>query len=166
MNNDYFCVGRMLKPNLAIFDLDGCIFDDEWRLVKILEEGEPGRYVEYHSLLGMDKVLPKGAQVLNESINAHQGIVFITARPSDVRLETIETIRKHFGHIGQFCLFMRQPEDEGIGSVELKKTILSKIKFSDDQKIVAAYDDRPDVIQMYQLLGIHGAFILDKNGKH
>lgn len=166
--NDYRQVKR-LPGRIAIFDLDGCIFDDEWRLPKIKPVGHPDRFYEYHCALVTDAVLPRGYETLRDHLMAGDGIAFITARPDSVRQQTVDVICSCFNvalPTDQLCLFMRGDNEEGIGSVELKASMLDMLnrQMTMNHEIIAAYDDRPDVIGMYLNRGIRGARILDKFG--
>ncbi len=168
MPND-FNQAKRLPVRVAIFDLDGCIFDDEWRMKLIKPVGEPDRFGEYHRALTKDAVLAAGANALRSHMNNGDGIAFITARPESVRQETAEVLRACFNipfPTDNFCLFMRDDDEEGIGSVSLKRSMLDRTnrQLTVHHEIVAAYDDRPDVIAMYLEEGIAGARILDKHG--
>lgn len=168
MPNDFRQASKLPK-RIAVFDLDGCIFDDEWRMHLIKPVGEPDRFGEYHRALVKDATLFAGSTALRSHIEDGDGIAFITARPDSVRQETVAVIRACFSipfPSEKFCLFMRSDDEEGIGSVELKSKMLLNMlrKMMHGQEVVAAYDDRPDVIAMYLESGITGARILDKHG--
>lgn len=168
MSNNFHQV-KYLPVRIAIFDLDGCVFDDEWRMNLIKPVGHPDRFGDYHRALTKDATLEFGAHRLWHHLRAGDGIAFITARPNSVREQTVDVIRACFNvafPTDQLCLFMRSDDEEGIGSVELKRKMLEKLSrhTTGQHEIVAAYDDRPDVIQMYLAAGITGARILDKDG--
>lgn len=165
--NIYDSIGLMKPNNFAIFDLDGCLVDDEWRLPLIKEEGHPNRWDEYHSVLGQDKALDIGRLKLLDCIDQGLGILIITARPEYTRDQTVMSLRELFPELinhGYF-LFMRDNGDGLTSSPALKTDIVNNIKFSlrDRQRITLAFDDRRDVCKAYHLLGIR-AQILDKNG--
>lgn len=168
MPND-FNQAKRLPIRVAIFDLDGCVFDDEWRMNLIKPVGHPDRFGDYHRALTKDATLKHGDEKLKEHLRNLDGIAFITARPEAVRQETVDVIRACFNiafPTDQLCLFMRGDDEEGIGSVELKRKMLENLTFklTHQHEIIAAYDDRPDVIGMYLDAGIEGARVLDKNG--
>jgi hypothetical protein len=164
MANRYDTIQR-LPNDLVIFDLDGCVQDDEWRIRLIKSEGSD-RFAAYHANLVHDRPLAAGQFKLKRHIDSDHGIVFITARPNAVREKTFDQIRIHHGTDFDMCLFMRADDEEGIGSVELKGNMLLKVceNMRTQQSIVAAYDDRPDIVKMYLSRGIDGARILDKRG--
>lgn len=157
----------MLMEEIAIFDIDGCISDDAWRLPRIAKSG-PNRFHPYHVVAGDDDVLHHGREHLLKHIRFPHSIVFITARPTSVWEITKRWIDKTFPQFGNtpYIFMMRGEEEEGLGSVEIKLRRLRELSsvLLDNQSIVAAYDDRPDVIKMYLDQGIDGARILDKDG--
>lgn len=166
--NDYKQV-KLMPDSIAIFDLDGCVFDDEWRMNLIKPVGHPDRFGEYHRALTKDATIEHGAKRLNHHLRCGDGIAFITARPEAVRQQTVDVIRACFNMAfptEQVKLFMRGDDEEGIGSVHLKQRMLWAVAAErrERQGIVAAYDDRPDVVQMYLQNGVGGARILDKHG--
>lgn len=151
------------EVKIAIFDIDGCISDDEWRLPMIKKEGDD-RYRDYHAAAEQDRPLPQGANRLKHHIHVGHKIVFITARPDYMRIATGDWLRKHFPLINTPIMLMRDDDEEGIGAVVIKCQRLVELRNTHKGEIVAAYDDRPDIIEMYLSNGIHGARILDKNG--
>lgn len=166
--NDYKQV-KLMPDSIAIFDLDGCVFDDEWRMNLIKPVGHPDRFGEYHRALTKDATLEHGAKRMHHHLLCGDGIAIITARPESVRQQTVDLLRACFNiafPTDQIKLFMRGDEEEGIGSVQLKARMLWSIAAErrERQGIVAAYDDRPDVVQMYLGNGVGGARVLDKNG--
>jgi hypothetical protein len=148
---------------IAIFDIDGCISDDYWRLQYIKDEG-PGRFDEYHSMCASDSVLQPGAGILQRTISTGRSIAFLTARPESVRSNTTWWLESRFPDLTQhpYILLMRKVDEEGVGSVALKRDMLKQVKGW--PTIIAAYDDRPDVVKMYLDAGISGAQILDASG--
>lgn len=165
--NIYDSIGLMKPNNFAIFDLDGCLVDDEWRLPLIKEEGHPNRWDEYHAVLDKDQALDVGRLKLLDCIDQGFGIFIITARPEYTRNQTELSLKKLFPELinhGYF-LFMRNNGDDLTPSPALKTDIVNEIKFHmrGRQQIKIAFDDRRDVCKAYHLLGIR-AQILDKNG--
>jgi hypothetical protein len=165
MSNEYQRV-KDLPNRIAIFDLDGCISDDEWRL-QFIESSGKDQFVKYHIGLSEDKPLQSGIDRITSHYISGDAIVFITARPESVRLKTDIWLEKNLKLSSEeYCLFMRGDSEEGIGSVHLKDKMLHSLAWAmrSDQQIVSAYDDRSDIIEMYLKSGISGARILDKNG--
>lgn len=149
---------------VVIFDIDGCISDDSWRLPYIKDSGS-GRFDQYHSMAESDKPLGHGAARLLEHIKYGHFIYFMTARPASVEVITISWIKRHFPQIKtiNWALRMRKASEEGVNSVDLKRSML-RSSMHDAQRAYFAYDDRPDVVEMYLQEGIAGARILDAHG--
>lgn len=135
---------------MIILDLDNCISDDGWRIPRIRwDDPNPSRrYDEYHSLCGFDQT---GNQDIYE--RTVHGIIILTARPNSVYWITVEWLRRA-GIVAEQIL-MREENQHG-PSVELKRDqLLSLPKFGIPlSDIWMAYDDRPDVVEMYKDHGI------------
>lgn len=137
--------------SVIILDIDNCIADDSWRIPKInwQTDNPVWRYHDYHSLSGFDM-----AHNHDLYINTRSDIVIFTARPILYRAITEEWLKRH--GVGYALLMMRDMEDHS-HSVELKQKQLNALFENTSAKaadIVAAYDDRPDVVQMYRKFGI------------
>lgn len=137
----------------AIFDLDNCISADAWRIPRInWHTASPDlRYAGYHAACGQDEM--GNADTFFEVIRTHTPI-FFTARPTDVREQTLKWLTDVVG-VEDPILFMRNKGDHR-HSVQLKREQLDwlfheQIRFSD---VKLAYDDRPDVVEMYRSVGI------------
>lgn len=138
--------------NYIILDLDNCIADDAWRIPKInWQKSDPlDRYHDYHSLSGFDRLG-------NEDILArHKSdeIIIFTARPVHYSTLTQEWLRRN--GVNYDCLVMRNNNDH-CPSLALKRKMLHWLPEIYDiplNKIVAAYDDRSDVVAMYREEGI------------
>lgn len=145
----------------VIFDLDNCLADDEWRL-KLIDWSQTDtdkRYADYHAHCGADKA--GNLHLLAEYRNRSYGIVFMTARPCSVELQTrqwIENVllldRQHYS------LLMRNGGDRR-SSVDVKAEQLDWLldpnchygpRCTND--ILCAYDDRQDICDMYIARGI------------
>lgn len=153
------------QRNAAIFDLDGCLSDDSWRLIMIKDSGDD-RFGEYHANLHRDNPLAAGSDRLNHHINAGDFIFFITARPVSVADETVKWIRSMYQiDLSNMMVFMRRADEEGVSAVTIKRDRITHImERQTHMRIIAAYDDRPDIIQMYQSEFNINAWICDKDG--
>lgn len=139
-----------------ILDLDNCIADDAWRIPHInWQKTDPlERYHEYHSLSGFD-------ELRNEALLAtHEEIIVLTARPVHYSAVTHEWLRRK-GVNPKFVL-MRNNADKR-SSVEVKSTqldwLMEMYGLVSTAEITSAYDDRPDVIEMYARRGINCAML-------
>lgn len=132
--------------SFIILDLDNCIADDGWRIPKInWQKKDPmERYHEYHSLSGFDRA---GNKDLFHKTK--HDIVILTARPVHYAPITMEWLNRQ--HIKPFALIMRNNDDH-CPSVELKRKQMGWLMHLygvPHEEIYCAYDDRPDVVQMY-----------------
>lgn len=156
------------KTGIAIFDLDGCISDDAWRL-HLIPEGASGNadFETYHSVCDKDATLSKGLEVLGHHRSQGHLIIFSTARTLSNADRTAQWIVANTGMqpVEDFYMFMRSDADNR-STVECKKESLAAIKDMSirlELPIVAAYDDRSDIVSMYVNEGV-AASGLDKNG--
>jgi len=146
---------------VVIFDLDGCVFDDEWRLPKIdMSLSGEDRYKEYHLGIDADPVISHSLSMLRKAAELGATIVFMTARPQHCQGAT--KLKLHTLGI-EYELMMREPGDDR-PSPEVKcSMVYGLFEKIGPFRIFGAFDDREDVIQMYRLLGLN-AWVLDTTG--
>lgn len=137
--------------SVIVLDIDNCIADDKWRIPRInwAAQDPLNRYHDYHSLSAFDN-----AHNHDLYINTRCDIVIFTARPIMYRALTEEWLRRH--GVGYQLLMMRDMDDHS-PSVELKRKQLMALFSNTDIRagdIVGAFDDRPDVVEMYSVFGI------------
>lgn len=139
----------------VIFDLDGCLGDDNWRM-KWLEEMDLDGY---HSRCGHDLPMNKGI------LERHAGKpkFFITGRPEKFKAITMEWITEELG-VKTPSVFMR-PNDCKDPTPTFKYKIVKRL-LSHGWDIAFAFDDREDVLDAYRLAGVRddALYILDRNG--
>src|SRR5579864_8535356 len=111
------------QKNVVMFDLDGCLSDDAWRLNRIPHDpkGQPD-WDHYHDGCDQDRPLEQGAAVLKSHLDSGQIILFTTTRPHTHGDKTSDWIQKHFGinPNDHFSILMRQSGDTR-SSVDLKR---------------------------------------------
>ena len=148
---------------MVIFDLDGCVSDDRWRLdllpsAEDVEHKGCQAWDVYHLQAERDEPRNVG---LVEWFDGH--LVFITARPDRFRAETVRWIGAHFKLNEAYTLLMR-PDGNSDSSPVLKPKLFED-RFGDAWSEVAfAYDDRPDVIAAYKDRGVEDAIVLTVEG--
>ena len=143
--------------NIVIFDLDGCIADDRRRLPLLPENPTSCTcYDAYHADCLNDPVINRGEVDL--SINWRRHIVFLTARPRKVMPSTVDWLAKHFPRLDQFTLLMR-PNDDLRLAPELKCDLFER-KGLAWSHVVAAYDDREDVLKAYIQRGANFTYLM------
>jgi hypothetical protein len=141
-----------MEPNtIRIVDLDNTISDDAWRHWLIDPEAPDGlhKYHEYHLHCGGDTVMNR--HIVDE---APCKVFFMTARPEYMRLKTRRWLEDN--NFSYDALIMR-PNDNEEHSAEMKrKFTLDLLKLF---KIEKAYDDRQDIIKMYNSIGVKGILV-------
>ena len=139
-----------MATNYTILDLDGCIAHDAWRIPEIAwHHPDPfRRYDRYHQLSPWDACG-------NEDLfrDRPERILIFTSRPVIYRTLTEEWLKRtelRYAH-----LLMRNNDDHR-PSAALKRAQLGwlaeyGVRLSE---IVCAYDDRPEIISMYEAAGL------------
>jgi hypothetical protein len=141
----------------VIFDIDNCLSNDEHRipLIDWSASNPEQRYAAYHAACDQDAV--GNMDVFARACTGQRKIVFFTARPNKVRAKTEAWIRaKLVGEVQPFTLVMRNDGDHS-PSVHLKSKMLidyRSINNPDREDVVAAYDDREDIVEMYRAFGV------------
>lgn len=151
---------------IALFDLDGCLSDDRWRhnRLPIQSDGGDADYDAYHKDQGLDN--PINASVLRMHVDCNDRIVFLTARPIKWASQTHSWLVHHFQlQHDDFELCMR-PEGNTKPSPELKVWMFDRfIGASHWDDVVAAYDDREDVLDAYAAKGVKACVRLTVEGE-
>lgn len=145
----------MTDRKYVIFDLDNCLSDDRARIPLIdWSQSVPyERYKAYHAACGED---PRDEHSYVELVaHASRGtlVIFMTARPLSVRPQTEAWISKHFGSVvGKSYILIMRNDGDNRPSVDVKRWMMFQLPHYDVDKddVVAAYDDRDDIIQMYR----------------
>lgn len=165
-------IQRDVKDTAIIFDLDGCISDDSWRSSRLPDMNctpgpAPVAFDFYHAGCGDDAPLAIGATILREAINDGHFIIFATARPQKVIEMTSKWIQRHFFiQPNKDFMIMCRPDDDASSSVVLKSKMidfLQQWQAESDRRVIGAYDDRDDIVEMYSRRHID-ARVLDVNG--
>lgn len=144
----------------VIFDLDGCLADDEWRRHYLPPEGttDPGKYADYHRRCTFDSPMNLA---LFKRMSSGIMPIFVTARSTAYEALTRHWIETVLG-CPDYLLRMRH-ESSRFNSPDFKSEVAKR--FLDiGGNIVAAFDDRIDVLEAYFALGIKTAYQLNKAG--
>ncbi len=149
----------------VIFDLDNCVSADAWRIKYIRWDQEHpwDRYEPYHRGCGMDSA--EHIELFRE-VTSHAIPVFLTGRPLVVRPPTIWWLKSKLG-VTDPILIMRNNDDHR-PSVKVKKDMLKDLFFNWDIVPSKAYDDRPEIVQMYRDAGIEAEqlYIIDPDAAY
>lgn len=152
---------------ISIFDLDGTVVDDSWRRSYLptpdaTPEQREVAFSKYHDLATQDRPHVLGGQRLREAIEAGHFIMFVTARPVKYKDRTVDTLTRLFSTEERpfesgihYAIVMRQHDDTR-DSVALKREMFNAVGAfaGEEKKVVAAYDDRIDVCEMYAETGV------------
>lgn len=155
---------RFAGRRFAIFDLDGCLIDDEWRLPRI--DWVNRKFDSYHDGIPSDiHTLPIGFQALTMAKHMNIAIIFFTARPASHHKQTIEQLEDMLGMGGEeYIIFMRSLEEERIPSPDLKIKFWDALRTAygfEKQHCVGAFDDHYGVVEAYRANGLPG-FVCNK----
>lgn len=134
----------------AIWDLDNCLANDAWRipLVDWSDGLDPlKRYAAYHAACEDDLLCHSKIFI---AVNLIARPIFLTGRPSVVRSQTEQWIFSKLGILQPFIM-MRGNTDNST-SLALKRKMLKDLPYHG--QVVAAFDDRPEIVQMYCENGI------------
>lgn len=148
-----------MAKDIAIFDLDGCIFDDRHRLplIDMNLEGD-ARFEAYHDQLGVDFVHEDAMDLLTKAVEQNLMVAFVTARPIAFRRQTLEKLKRHFGELlnHQFPIYMRPDGDQRPSASYKRDRVRAIVSWAKDHgcEVVVAFDDRQDVIDMYLTEGV------------
>jgi hypothetical protein len=153
---------------IAVFDLDGCVSNDSWRLGLIPHGASKSEdFHAYHERCAEDDILPVGAQLVMDHYHNGDFIMFATARPGEFAEVTSQWIQRNFRMqpVEDFTILMRGKDDHR-QSADLKREMVQFIKNfakGSNRKVVIACDDRKDVVDMYAEEGFP-AKIVNANG--
>jgi hypothetical protein len=138
-----------------IVDLDNCISDDTWRLAKIgrhiAGKNEFERHHDYHLCAAFDK--PRNLDIF--SGRRASEVIIMTARPAHYRAIAEVWLNSHM--IPYDVLIMRNDKDHR-PSVNVKRDQLGWLQAHYDTPLTdieAAYDDHPEIIEMYREHGLN-----------
>jgi len=156
-----------LCAKIAIFDLDGCVFDDRKRRHLLPTKGTKNQseFKLYHDMLFDDLPFSESLGLIFKHHDAGDNIVFNTSRPVSYMAESITALQRVLFRKSKdkipFTIHMR-PTGSDKETVSLKRSVAVKL-MAPWVKVVAAYDDRQDIVDMYRELGI-AAQVLDERG--
>lgn len=137
---------------IRIVDLDSTITDDTWRhwLIDLnMEDTNPAKYYAYHLHCDGDKVINR--HIVDES---PYDVFFVTARHEYVREKTKRWLDDN--GLKYKALVMRGNDDHQ-SSVDLKRKTVQFLK--EYFEFENAYDDRKDIVEMYNSIGIKGILV-------
>lgn len=143
---------------IAIWDIDNCLADDRHRhhLIDWDKQGDE-RYRRYNREMLQDE--PVHVAEFNVMRKIGCTPVFFTGRPEVFRVETTQWIREKLG-VTFPVVEMRPNGTLGLTPADLKETMLRKwLREAPGTRqgwvqLIAAFDDLPEVVEMYRSYGI------------
>ena len=145
--HDHHVDGCTCRPTAVIVDVDGTLCDvrDALHLLPNLDR--------FHEAT---RTCPPTAHVIEwceQQVAAGHQLVIVTARMYRHETLTREWLGEHLAHLPYIGPLMRGDTDRR-GDDEVKREILRIISDDYGLDVVAAIDDRPRVIRLWQSLGI------------
>jgi hypothetical protein len=145
----------------AIFDIDGCLADDEWRKQYIdmgtidLEK----RYDQYHSQSKKD--ISFNQEIVHSYVKAGNRIAFVTTRPEKFRNQTWEWLTGNYQLPEDTLLIMRPTSNHAPSAILKPKLIMHNFT---REEIEVVFDNRDDVLDAYRRANIPNCKRLTTNG--
>lgn len=148
---------KELKLKVVIFDLDNCLADDQHRekLIDRTKSDPVDVFQEYHAACADD---PLGNGAFFEAWKVEADLVaFFTSRPEWCRVATQQWIDRNLAQTNQ-TLLMRGDEDRRrsaeVKADQLKELLVRFPAIDFPAGIIAAFDDREDILEVYRAAGI------------
>ncbi len=139
---------------VALWDLDNCLFDDNWRIPLIdMKLTGNDRYRVYNDRMLED--LPTNLDIWEMYRSAGVGPIFVTGRSEEYEQATRMQIEKHLALRSGYGLVMRPLHDSSKpADMKLKMLIALFAAGLRREQIVAAFDDVEAIVSMYRAFRI------------
>lgn len=134
-----------------IWDLDGCLFDERHRNEHAVKKDWP----EYYKTVHLDT--PLHHRLYHACIETGCRVVVISGREENCLAQTLDCMERHGIKVPD--LFMMRAVGDERRSVEIKAEHVHALRES-GHTIIAAFDDRPDLIKMYLENGVSNAILM------
>ncbi len=141
-----------LRP-LYIFDLDGTLALIEHR--KHFIEGRPANWKRFYRACVDDKPNEPVIRTMHALMLTGAEVLIFSGRSDEVRRETEEWLRKHTNFPTHLTgALMMRSEGDYTPDDQLKLQWLNDMLLFDRARIVAAFDDRDKVVEMWRAEGV------------
>lgn len=145
----------MSKP-LYIFDLDGTLADIEHRKHMLEEKDDPNRWRRFYAACDKDSPCAAVISTMNCLRFAGNEVWIFSGRSNEVRAKTVDWLCEHTAfmrHELDVALTMRD-EGDYTADDELKRQWLENMLVDDRRRLVAVFDDRNRVVEMWRANGV------------
>ena len=133
---------------LYIFDIDGTVANIEHRVHKLKEIDNPDRWDEFYSMCDKDVKNMPVIETLNRILASGAEVYFFTGRVEAVRDKTEKWLLLNL-YIGEVNLTMR-PDGNYTPDHLLKDKWYNSMFDVDKKRLVAVFDDRQSVVDMWR----------------
>ncbi len=138
-----------MKPKITIIDVDGTVAKIDHRLYLIKKT--PKDWAAFYGESYKDEPLVENMAMIKEHLSSTESIPFFVTGRSDVARErTHSWLKEHFDEVPPERLFMRKEGDTREDFVVKKEIHDNHLT---EYEIIRVYEDRPQVIRMWQDLG-------------
>lgn len=135
---------------LYIFDIDGTLANCEHR-VGLLTTEEADRWDRFYELC--DRDLPIWAVVETlRMLESHADIWLFTGRRESTRAKTLNWLKEHY--IPFSGVLNMRPDGSHAPDYKLKRDWYKAMSDDDRRRLVAVFEDRDRVVQMWRGLGV------------
>lgn len=145
-----------MKP-LYIFDLDGTLANCEHRQCFLLNEDDPERWRKFYAACDLDLPNTPVISTMKRLRDAGADIWVFSGRSDEVRDKTIDWLAQHTPfwryELNEGALTMR-PAGDFTPDHELKAQWLERMLVDDRERLVAVFDDRKSVVDMWRSKGV------------
>lgn len=141
-----------MKNSIVIFDIDGTLADCSHRLPFIKTEGEKKDWKSFFARTKEDLLISHTAKIYGILHRLGWYLPVITGRPEKLRQDTLDWFKDHYLPLKTENLHMR-PDKDNRPDYEVKKDLFFSLKILPED-VLCAFEDRPQVIDMWKDLGI------------
>ena len=140
-----------MKAEFILLDIDNTISDDGWRIPRInwAATDSMKRYFDYHALAPWDK--PGNTDLFTGRAEA---IILLTSRPVIYRAMTEHWLRR--ASVPYVHLLMRNNGDLRPSTAVKREQLTNLLDYYAIhlKQVACAYDDRPEIVEMYRRYGV------------
>lgn len=155
----------MLARSLFIFDLDGTLANIDHRLPILEDKKDPSRYTKFFLACDGDVPIKATIKIFNLLYRQGDELLIWTGRGDVAREKTIEWLAKYTDMKNpqeiDGALLMR-PKKSTTKDTLLKKSWLEVMPDDMRARLVAVFEDKPSVVDMFRAQGVSCFQVGDK----